>query len=97
MRSCFIEDHRNANPVRILYAMLEFGPSGYHAWRAVGRVHAIWPTAAFTAEIRQIHADNRAVYGSPRVHTALRARGRRVGVNRGKIITIRTDRPYSTE
>ncbi len=34
------------------------------------------------AQIRRIHAENRAVYGSPRVHAALRAEGRRIGVNR---------------
>jgi putative transposase len=38
--------------------------------------------ATLAADIRRVHADNRAVYGSPRVHAALRAEGRRVGVNR---------------
>ncbi|MGI4746034.1 MAG: IS3 family transposase [Janthinobacterium lividum] len=35
-----------------------------------------------TGQIRHVHADNCAVYGSPRVHAALCAQGRRTGVNR---------------
>ena len=34
------------------------------------------------AEIRAVHADSRGRYGSPRVHAALRAHGRRVGRKR---------------
>lgn len=82
MRFCFIEDHRNAYPVRTMCAVLEVSPSGYYAWR--GRPESARQVAdrSLAADIRRIHADNRAVYGSPRVHAALRAEGRRIGVNR---------------
>ena len=33
MRFCFIEDHRNAYPVRTLCAVLEVSPSGYYGKR----------------------------------------------------------------
>lgn len=82
MRFCFIEDHRAAFPVQAMCALLEVSASGYYAWR--GRPESARSRAdrALTADIRRVHADNRAIYGSPRVHAALRAEGRRIGVNR---------------
>jgi transposase InsO family protein len=82
MRFCFIEDHRNAYPVRIMCAVLEVSPSGYYAWRDRPESARRAADRGLAADIRRIHADNRAVYGSPRVHAALRAEGRRIGVNR---------------
>nr|WP_245452542.1 hypothetical protein [Bradyrhizobium forestalis] len=29
----FLEDHRDAYPVRLMYAVLDFSPAGYYAWR----------------------------------------------------------------
>ena len=40
------------------------------------------PDRVLAAEIRATHADSRGRYGSPRVHAALRAQGRRVGRKR---------------
>jgi putative transposase len=82
MRFCFIEDHRDAYPVRIMCAVLEVSPSGYYAWRDRPESARRAADRGFAADIRRIHADNRAVYGSPRMHAALRAEGRRIGVNR---------------
>ena len=82
MRFCFIEDHRNAYPVRTMCAVLEVSPSGYYAWRDRPQSARQAADHNLEADIRRIHADNRAVYGSPRVHATLRAEGRRIGVNR---------------
>ena len=82
MRFCFIEDHRTTFPVRTMCAVLEVSHSGYYAWRDRPDSARDVADRGLAAEIRRIHADNRAVYGSPRVHAALRAEGRRVGVNR---------------
>jgi transposase InsO family protein len=82
MRFCFIEDHRAAFPVRIMCAVLEVSASGYYAWRDRPESRRATENHALAADIRRVHADNRAIYGSPRVHAALRAEGRRVGVNR---------------
>ena len=82
MRFCFIEDHRSAFPVRIMCAVLEVSASGYYAWRDRPESKRARENHTLAADIRRVHADNRAVYGSPRVHAALRAEGRRVGVNR---------------
>ena len=82
MRFCFIEDHRTTFPVRTMCAVLEVSHSGYYAWRDRPDSARDVADRGLAAEICRIHADNRAVYGSPRVHAALRAEGRRMGVNR---------------
>jgi putative transposase len=82
MRFCFIEDHRSAYPVRTMCAVLEVSSSGYYAWRDRPESARDVADRGLAVEIRRIHADNRTVYGSPRVHAALCAEGRRVGVNR---------------
>jgi transposase InsO family protein len=63
-------------------AVLEVSPSGYYAWRDRPESARRAADRGLAADIRRIHADNRAVYGSPRMHAALRAEGRRIGVNR---------------
>jgi len=82
MRFCFIEDHRDAYPVRTMCAVLEVSPSGYYAWRDRPESARRVADRGLAADIRRIHADTRAVYGSPRVHAVLRTEGRRVSVNR---------------
>jgi putative transposase len=82
MRFCFIEDHREAFPVRTMCSVLEVSHSGYYAWRDRPDSARDVANRDLAADIRRIHAENRAVYGSPRVHAALRAEGRRIGVNR---------------
>ena len=82
MRFCFIEDHRAAFAVRTMCTVLEVSTSGYYAWRDRPESARSRADRALAADIRRVHADNRAIYGSPRVHAALRAEGRRIGVNR---------------
>ena len=64
----FIEDHRDAYPVRLMCAVLEVSPAGYYAWRER-------PVSA--RDERQCRAagrdpagpsGQRRRYGSPRVH-----------------------------
>ena len=82
MRFCFIEDHRAAFAVRTMCTVLEVSTSGYYAWRDRPESARSRADRALAADIRRVHAENRAIYGSPRVHAALRAEGRRIGVNR---------------
>jgi putative transposase len=82
MRFCFIEDHRNAYPVRAMCGVLEVSPSGYYAGRSRPESGRRGADRGLAADIRRIHADHQAVYGSPRVHAALQAEGKRIGVNR---------------
>ena len=79
----FIEDHRDAYPVRILCAVLEVSPAGYYAWRSRPRSTRSTANTELVKAIRQVHRDSGGRYGSPRVHAALRAQGR--GTSRGRI------------
>jgi transposase InsO family protein len=79
----FIEDHRDAYPVRLMCAVLEVLPAGYHAWRDRPVSAPAASNAALLAAIRQVHQASSGRYGSPRVHAVLRKQGR--GVSRGRI------------
>jgi putative transposase len=62
--------------------MLDVSTSGYYAWR--GRPESVRTAAnrQLIEEIRRVYSDSRGRYGSPRVHAALRAKGRQIGRNR---------------
>jgi len=77
----FIEAHQGQWPVRLLCDALGVSPAGYYAWHdrpasARQRRHD-----ALLVEIRAIHAEFHARYGSPRVHAELAARGHDCCVN----------------
>ena len=82
MRFCFIEDHRTVWPVPAMCGVLQVSPSGTHAWRARPEGKRAAENRALLEEIRTAHAASGGRYGSPRVHAALRAGGRRVGRRR---------------
>jgi len=83
MTFCFIEDHRDAYPVRVLCDVLEVSPAGYYAWRSRPPSGRSAANGELVMAIRQVHQDSGGRYGSPRVHAALRAQGR--GTSRGRI------------
>ena len=78
----FIEDHRDAYPVRLMCAVLEVSPAGYYAWRDRPVSARTKSNATLLAAIRQVHHDSSGRYGSPRVHAVLHRQGR--GASRGK-------------
>jgi putative transposase len=82
MRFSFIEDHREVFHVRAMCAVLGVSTSGYYAWRDRPESMRAAANRSLSEDIRRVHADSRQRYGSPRVHAALRAEGRRVGCNR---------------
>ena len=82
----FIEDHRDAYPVRLMCAVLEVSPAGYYAWRDRPLCAREACNATLLAAIRQVHRDSSGRYGSPRVHAVLRRQGR--CVSRGRIERI---------
>ena len=83
MRFRFIEDHRDAWPVRVLCDALGVSASGDYAWRGRPESASAAANRALLGDIRWIHAQHRGRYGAPRIHAALRAEGRPVG--RGRI------------
>jgi hypothetical protein len=72
----FIEDHRDAYPVRLMCAVLEVSPAGYYAWRDRPVSARAASNATLLAAIRHVHQDSSGRYGSPRVHAVLRKQGR---------------------
>jgi putative transposase len=69
--------------VSLMCALLKVSESGYHAWATRPPSDRALSDAWLLEKIKQIHAENRQVYGSPRVHAELRmAHGIRVGRKR---------------
>jgi putative transposase len=77
----FIDAHKDRWPVRLLCRTLEVAPAGYYAWRHRSPSLREQRREALVVEIRAIHAQVKARYGSPRVHAELRGRGRGCCVN----------------
>ena len=77
----FIDEHRDRWPVRLLCETLEVSPTGYYAWRQRPRSRRQQRHDALLVEVRAIHAEVKARYGSPRIHAELLARGHDCCVN----------------
>lgn len=77
----FIEENRDLWPVRLLCETLEVSPAGYYAWRQRPPSAQEQRRDTLVVEIRAIHAEVKARYGSPRIHKELEARGHDCCVN----------------
>jgi transposase InsO family protein len=77
----FIDEHRAQWPVRLLCETLEVSPAGYYAWRQRPRSQQQQRRDALVVEIRAIHQEVQARYGSPRIHAELQARGQSCSVH----------------
>ena len=77
----FIEEHREQWPVRLLCDTLDVSPAGYYAWRRRPASARQQRRDALVVEIRAVHAEVKARYGSPRIHAELAARGHDCCVN----------------
>ena len=72
------------HPILALCANLEVSPSGYYEWQA-RRTHPgarALQNQTLVKQIRGIHRQSRATYGSPRIVDTLRKQGARHGRNR---------------
>src|SRR6266849_9359959 len=78
----FIAEHQEEYPVTLMCQVLEVSVSGYYASRQRPVSHHQREDARLCAEIQTIFLENRQVYGSPRIHAALQARGMRCGRKR---------------
>ena len=81
MKFAFIREHLTDYPVRICCAVLRVSRSGYYAWRKRPPSPRQQRHATLALKVRAVHEANRRVYGSPRVHQALRAQGEKVCQN----------------
>jgi putative transposase len=79
----FIAAKRTEHSVKTMCRVLEVSRSGFHAWAKRAPSRRALKDARLTERIRQIHAEHRRVYGSPRIHAELAmADGERVGRKR---------------
>jgi putative transposase len=81
MRYQFIEGHRQEFPTRLMCRVLEVSTGGYSEWWRRPSSARQERSEALAAEIKVIHQEVKARYGSPRIHAELVARGEPCGVN----------------
>jgi hypothetical protein len=75
VKFAFIAEHRHEHPITLLCQALEVSESGYYAWKNRQASQHCREDARLAAEIQQIFLEHRQVYGSPRIHAVLQARG----------------------
>ena len=75
MRFAFIRDHQGEFPVGLVCDVLKVSRSGYYAWKGRPPAAQAARRAELVGQIREVFAENRQVYGSPRVHRELDAKG----------------------
>jgi putative transposase len=79
----FIDAKKAEHSIQAMCRVLEVSRSGFHAWRRRPLCDRAREDARLTLRIREIHAENRKVYGAPRVHAELiLGDGERIGRKR---------------
>ena len=81
MRYQFIDDHWQEFPTRLMCRVLDVSTGGYYQWRRRPPGARQERGEALVAEIKVIHQEVKARYGSPRIHAELVARGHACCVN----------------
>jgi putative transposase len=82
MRFQFIDDHRDAFPVRRMCNELNVSPSGYYAWCKRPPSAREMANQELYAKIKAVYDDNHGVYGSPRIYRELKDQGIACSENR---------------
>jgi putative transposase len=77
-----VSENQAAFPIATMCRLLGVSPSGYYAWTKRQPSRRSQTDAALVAEIRAAHATSRGIYGVPRIHIDLAAKGIRVGRKR---------------
>ncbi len=78
----FIEEHRELYRVATMCTVLKASRSGYYAWRMRRPSRRQMDNQELLGHIRQVHAQSRKLYGSPRITVEFQAKGFRCGKNR---------------
>lgn len=81
MKFRFVKDHRRRWPAAVICRVLRVTRSGFYAWLKRKPSARQVRQQQLLAKIRAAHAQNRELYGSPRVHRALRIDGELVSRN----------------
>jgi transposase InsO family protein len=77
-----INQQRNQWPVRLQCKVLGVSASGFYAWRNRQPSKRSVANQNLLGHIRRIHWNSRNLYGSPRIHAALRTEGQKVSRKR---------------
>ena len=77
-----VDSEKAAFPVSALCEAVGVSRSAYYAWCRSGPSEREVANQRLLAEIRAIHVENEARYGSPRIVDELRERGHEVGKHR---------------
>jgi transposase InsO family protein len=75
MRFRFIDAYRRRWPIEVMCRVLRVSRSGYYAWRRRPMSPRMRHRAVLLEAIQESHRQSRGIYGSPRIHRDLRARG----------------------
>jgi putative transposase len=79
MKYKFIKEHLEEFPVSRMCQALEVAPSGYYKWYRQNQGHSLSPRGeadkVLTEQIEKVFVGSRRLYGSPRIHAALKAGG----------------------
>ena len=81
MTFSWIKEHREEFPVEAMCRVLEVSKAGFYASLERPRCERRRRREELAEKIRAVHEENRGVYGSPRVHRDLAARGEKVCEN----------------
>jgi putative transposase len=82
VKFAFIAAKEVAFPVVPMCRVLGVSPSGYYAWKKRPTPRRVAQDVRLAEEVAQAHAASRGIYGSPRVHRELRAKGIRTSRKR---------------
>jgi putative transposase len=82
MKFAFVASKEVAFPINTMCRVLAVSRSGYYAWKKRPEPSRSTQDAQLAAEIAGAHKRSRGIYGSPRVHRDLKARGIHVGKKR---------------
>lgn len=75
MRYQFIADQRGQYPIERMCGVLGVAVSGYYAWRKRSECARQVQDKGLLQQIEQIYQHSRCLYGSPRIHAALKRAG----------------------
>jgi putative transposase len=75
VRYQFIADHQQEYPITVMCGVLEVAVSGFYAWRKREPSHHSREDAELAQQVKAAFQASRQVYGSPRIHAELKARG----------------------
>ena len=82
MRYLFIKEHQGKFSNTVMCRVLDVSVSGYYAWQRRGNCARAHANKVLLEQIKTIHKESRATYGSPRVHRELKDRGALCGRHR---------------